>query len=747
MQSKILTSLAIAAMIAIAHSATSVYAADMPRVEGEAAKLNAYAAKAALRLPLLGNAEMQASAASIELPAMDVSKIDAVKKSNSVDGVKKWVQIGISRLLRDELSNDELHGANAARDLRWTRTATGHKVAYLRVKSNDAKAIRVGLNVLMAPDGLELRFIGSDHPSKVVALAAAIELTTLKDASGIYWTPITDGEYQLIELSLPADVATSTLTFAVDAVSHIFAAPSQKFADAKVATYHESCLVDVACATPTPGFVNAKNAVAQLIFQVKEGTGYYTATLLNDNDPTTQIPYILSSNTGIGTQAVANTFNTRWFTEGIACPARAGDFSVPSPDSVLVTGGAKLIFSDLNNDSALFQLNNAPPAGAFFLGWDANAVKIGENISVIHTANYYSKFVALGVVDNYASYLETFRPLTGSFISPRYTSSTTAGGSFGAGLLTEAGGSYFFRGSLIGGPASCFNTGLPAVNGNFDYYSRFDQVFPAVRQYLFKEKIGTNYTDIWWGGESESGWGIQITQHRSNNIFATWYTYDQSGNQLFIVMSGCDLTPLSNNVCSGRLYRTTGTPFNEANFVGASTTLIGSGKFTFADANNATFDYTINASATNPATTISKKITRFAFGSGVAAYPNDQSDIYYKADASGWGYSLAQHSNDAFGVIYHYDENRNPMFLTMYMPAFNATYGGGNTATLYRSRSNGGSHYLTPTWRASDISNVPFAGAGSGALGVVPDGLNLTFVVNSNGVNYIQTRALTRTPF
>jgi hypothetical protein len=355
-----------------------------------------------------------------------------------------------------------------------------------------------------------------------------------------------------------------------------------------------------------------------------------------------------------------------------------------------------------------------------------------------------SKFIALGIVD---SYLETYRALTGSFISPRYTSSTTAGGSFGAGLLTEAGGSYFLRGSLIGGPANCLNTGLPAAIGNFDYYSRFDQIFPAVRPYLFKEAIGTNYTDIWWGGESESGWGIQITQHRSKNIFATWYTYDQSGNQLFIVMSGCDLIPFSNNVCSGRLYRTTGTPFNEPNFAGALTTLIGTGTFTFTDTNNAIFDYTINASATNPATTIRKKITRFPFGSGVSAYPNDHSDIYYKADASGWGYSLAQHGNDAFGVIFHYDENRNPMFLTMYTPAFNATYGGSSTATLYRSRSNGNSHYLTAAWRPSDISNVPFAGSGSGAVSMVPDGLNLTFVVNSNGVNYIQTRGLTRIPF
>jgi len=85
------------------------------------------------------------------------------------------------------------------------------------------------------------------------------------------------------------------------------------------------------------------------------------------------------------------------------------------------------------------------------------------------------------------------------------------------------------------------------------------------------------------------------------------------------------------------------------------------------------------------------------------------------------------------------------MFLTMYMPTFNNTSGG--AATLYRTRSNGNSSYLSPTWRASDISNVPVSGSGNASVSVIPGGLNLTFTVNSNGNNYTQTRALTRVPF
>ena len=39
---------------------------------------------------------------------------------------------------------------------------------------------------------------------------------------------------------------------------------------------------------------------------------------------------------------------------------------------------------------------------------------------------------------------------------------------------------YWFRGGLWGGPSSC---SAPAGN-LYDYYSRFDQVFPAISQYL-----------------------------------------------------------------------------------------------------------------------------------------------------------------------------------------------------------------------------------------------------------------------
>ena len=755
----LVTSVISVAFIATVLSATafckSAMAASYPRMEGEYAKPDEARTKAAARLPLRGTAAMQTNFTAIDFPAVSTAKIDAAKESNSVgDAVtgkaKPALQIGISRTLREELPN---LGTTPA--LKWTSLADGSKLAYLRVSSPTAKAIRVGLAVSNVPDGTEIRFSGDAHPSIAAAIADKLQLTTLNDAHDIYWTPLTEGDVQLIEISVPrsADLGsanTDELKFSVKAVSHIFATPSQKFSDAKA---FGDCNVDAVCASQTPGYLNAKNAVAMISFQADNGQGGVTsatftctATLLNDNDPTTQTPYLLTSNRCISSQASANTLTSFWFYENTTC-ANPRVFDVAVNSATIIDGGAALLVSDFNNDSAFLRMNGIPPGGVFFSGWDTNPIAVGESISVLHHSLGDPTRLTLGSVERFRN---DFAGLTGTFASATYTTGTTSLGSTGAGLLTTASGDYSLRGTLVGGPATCDNRNQTASGGNYAYYSRFDQIYPAIKRFINKTITPPNFTDIWWGGPAESGWGIQITQHATGNIFATWYTYDQSGNQLFIVMSGCDLIPFNGSVCSGRLYRTTGTPFNDTAFSGATTTYIGNGTFTFTDANNAAFDYTINASATNNATTIRKQITRFPFGTGFSAFPNDASDVYYQPDASGWGYSLAQHGSAAFGVIYHYDENRNPMFLTMYMPAYNGNVGGSSSATLYRSRSNGGSHYLTPGWRVADISNVPVSGSGSAAVTTTTGGLNLMFTVStglSGSGSYTQIRSITKIPF
>jgi hypothetical protein len=66
------------------------------------------------------------------------------------------------------------------------------------------------------------------------------------------------------------------------------------------------------------------------------------------------------------------------------------------------------------------------------------------------------------------------------------------------------------------------------------------------------------YAGLWWGGPSQSGWGLSIA-HQDATLFPVWYTYDRQGNKTWYVMPGGSWT--ASNTYTGALYRTTGSPW------------------------------------------------------------------------------------------------------------------------------------------------------------------------------------------
>jgi chitinase len=115
----------------------------------------------------------------------------------------------------------------------------------------------------------------------------------------------------------------------------------------------------------------------------------------------------------------------------------------------------------------------------------------------------------------------------------------------------------------------------------------------------------TNYSDMWWGGSAQNGWGVSLTQ-QYHTIFAAWYTYDANGQATWFVMPDGTWT---NNTYSGALYSTTSKPVIGAAYDPSALTVtqVGTMTFTFSDANNATMTYTVNG------ITQSKPISRMAF--------------------------------------------------------------------------------------------------------------------------------------
>jgi len=115
----------------------------------------------------------------------------------------------------------------------------------------------------------------------------------------------------------------------------------------------------------------------------------------------------------------------------------------------------------------------------------------------------------------------------------------------------------------------------------------------------------TDYTDMWWN-PSESGWGVSVVQHPSDQVYAVWYTYDPREpdpatgqfKPLWIVMSGGTWT--SPTSLTGPVYVTNGRPFSQA---GSDTvvTRVGTFAFHFSSASTGTFTYNIAPPAGIPA--------------------------------------------------------------------------------------------------------------------------------------------------
>ena len=98
---------------------------------------------------------------------------------------------------------------------------------------------------------------------------------------------------------------------------------------------------------------------------------------------------------------------------------------------------------------------------------------------------------------------------------------------------------------------------------------------------------------MWWGGETQNGWGINLVQ-QSGIVFGVWYSYGPDGKNTWYVLPNGSW---AGTTYSGSFYTTTGsawlgTTYNPAQLVA---TPVGTMSFNFANANNANFNYNFTA--------------------------------------------------------------------------------------------------------------------------------------------------------
>lgn len=99
-----------------------------------------------------------------------------------------------------------------------------------------------------------------------------------------------------------------------------------------------------------------------------------------------------------------------------------------------------------------------------------------------------------------------------------------------------------------------------------------------------------DYSDLWWDPD-EPGWGVQITQHSSAQLWATFLTYAQDGSPTWYALMGG--TWADAVTFTGPVYKATGPWFGSAGG-NVSVQAAGTATLSFAAYGNATFSYSID---------------------------------------------------------------------------------------------------------------------------------------------------------
>ncbi len=120
----------------------------------------------------------------------------------------------------------------------------------------------------------------------------------------------------------------------------------------------------------------------------------------------------------------------------------------------------------------------------------------------------------------------------------------------------------------------------------------------------------TNYTDLWWGGASAAGWGLQIS-HQGNQIFFGWYAYDDQGRASWLTGLGTQDTSNPTRFTGSVSRASSGLPFSQISGPNpAAPIAIGTFTLNFANGETGTFSYSI------PNATRSLPLSRFAVAGG-----------------------------------------------------------------------------------------------------------------------------------
>jgi hypothetical protein len=254
----------------------------------------------------------------------------------------------------------------------------------------------------------------------------------------------------------------------------------------------------------------------------------------------------------------------------------------------------------------------------------------------------------------------------------------------------------------------------------------FEQI---VQRYQAISPAPVDYTDVWWRGIGENGWGLSTAQHGATQ-FNVLYTYDSDGSATWYAMSGGSW---NSNFTSftGALYQPTGSPFSayDARLFKVGTP-VGNMTINYTSARTATLNYTISGVSGT------KEIERQVYAPPDGLSRLRVGDLWWAGfGENGWGMNVSQQGSFLFPTWYTYDAAGEPTFFVISGGIWNSVAYSGELYTASSSRWLGVPYnpaQFTPT-RVGNMT-LDFANASEATM---------TYIVN--GVE--QTKRITRTEF
>ena len=353
-------------------------------------------------------------------------------------------------------------------------TEDGGFVWATKVTSPEAQAIRVHFRNFSLPDNAEMYFFSLEGQVDGPYTGRG------RNGDGDFWTRSISSESGVILLRFIGEATEADkrrISFVVSDVGHINGrppSPVEKSHDTWPCFDNVACLIDANCGNAGPAEA-AKDAVARMEWIAGCCINTCTGGLLADTDGSSQIPLFLTANHCVNKSISNMEFWFNYTTDSCngTCPdGRITGGTAPPSDVV----GFTSLAAGRTGDFSLGQLNQAPPAGAVFLGWTNSPIAFtnGAGLWRISNANWGPQVFSEHAVDTGAGTCRQWP--RGERIYSEDIQGATMGGSSGSPVVNSAG-------EVVGQLSGCcgFNCGdecdagsNSTVDGALAFY--FDEV-------------------------------------------------------------------------------------------------------------------------------------------------------------------------------------------------------------------------------------------------------------------------------